>query len=357
MKLDFLFAVALCAILTSCIDQNYDLSKIRKDSIDLTREVKVEVNQTTNSPVGSLLGFADGDLKTDADGNYVIGVENGKHLQTTVSNDELKSGMKMIIEGEFCLKETDVPQIMKNSAGYAVPFYIVVENPSQETVDFFGKISRGDRSSDFGPVQLAPGINNIDLRTCPEAVTFLKSIDNDVTVNTLSVCGKNATKSLAASETIEYTFDVTATLPLSLEPGFEYETTVTLDDLNVTDIKKYLSDNQMDAKDFTVNGSVVSQVPMAVTAVLECIYNDGTPGTVTLNPEVAAGTVESPATTDITIKSDLSAGLSDVKEAVVRIHGRVPAEKFSDPVTLNANQNFQITLKDIDVKLGVNYEL
>lgn len=349
-----------CTVLTSCVDQNYDLSKIKKDSIDLTREVAIEVNETTNSDIGSLLGLDDTVLSSDEDGNLIVPIENNEHHQTTVSKEEIESGIRMTIEGCFCLKASDVPEIIRRSTNSAAPFCIVVENPSDTDVDLYGEISNVDGISGFGPLNLRPGTNKIDMRNCPEVVPYLMNISKDATVSSFSVRGKSATKASASTNSDsrdEYVFDLSAYVPLMLDPGFETQFSISLDDLNITDVKEYLSDNQLDASSFTVNATIISEIPIAVDAILECTYKDGRKGTVTISQEIAAGTLGQPATSEIVLKSNLPSGLADVEDAVVIIKGRVPSEKFTEPVSLNQKQSFLITLNDIQVTIGASYEL
>ena len=356
----FVSIVLFCAVITSCVDQDFDLSKIKKDSVELTREVTVEVNETTDSTIGSLLGLDESVVTTDTEGNLIVPVENSKHVQTTVSKEDIESGAKMTIEGNFCLKLSDVPDIIRRSTNSAAPFFIVVDNPTGNDVDMFGEISNADGKTWFGPVVLRPGVNRIDMRNCAEAVPYLKNISKDVTVSSFSICGNTATKlavAASAATQVEYTFDLSAYVPLQLDPGFETQVSISLDELNVADVKDYLSDNQLDATSFTINATIVSEVPLAIAATLECSYKDGSKGTVTISPEVAAGTLGQPATSEIVLKSNLPSGLADVDSAVVIIKGRVPSEKFTDPVSLNEKQSFRITLNDIEVTIGANYEL
>lgn len=359
MNNKFACIALLCALLISCVDHEYDLSRIKKGSIQLTREVTIEVNETTNSSISSIFGLDDTVLYAEDDGNLIIPIENNIHHKTAVSNEEIVSGIRMSLEGRFCLKASAVPDIIKNSTNSAAPFFIVVDNPSGCDVDLFGEISNADGKSEFGPVALRPGINRIDMRNYTEAFPYLRNISKDVVVSSFSICGKTSTKASYFSESDtnnEYFFDLSAYVPLTLDPGFETQDSISLDELNITDITEYLSDNQLDASSFTINATIVSEVPIAIDATLECTYKDGNKGTVTVSPEIAAGTLKQPATSEVVITSNLPSGLADVDNAVVIIKGRVPSDKFKEPVSLNEKQSFQITLNDIEVTIGANYE-
>ena len=89
----------------------------------------------------------------------------------------------------------------------------------------------------------------------------------------------------------------------------------------------------------------------------ELLYSgelDNGPASASIYPTVAAGSVENPVTTTITVKASLAKGAHAINSATVCVEGKVPG---SSPVYITSDQNLNYSAVNITLDSGITLGL
>lgn len=327
-------AVALAVLTASCINNDYDLNKLDTTVTvlpGLTIPISAGDDQTI-SLSDKFINDADSHSGTDSEGTIVIGRKEDNQVTVNApSAEEIRERMKtdkveIEIPGTILIPCADELSRLLNGAAFYIPLKPVVEinNPTEYPMDFTALLTCGREVVKIGPYKVNGGLSKVTV--ADEAVKkFFSPVRDNISISGMKltcVQGAQETASLstrAGSNEIS----VYGYVPMELtgeEIVINYP--IKEEDLAEIDIAQLKQDYKFTLPEFTASARITSNIPMAISAsaTANVITSSATvkeQGPFSFDKAVAAGTLSSPVTTEISASVKLDADTESFSSIVI----------------------------------------
>lgn len=354
MKYIALKAAALLmaiATLTGCVNEDYDLKSL-DSSMTILSGLKIHVNHS--------------------EGDKPI-IKNSSYLSQNQSITELPNSNLAISCGQDAPKRTmssysgggqilfDTPLLIGTAswlndilpgAILSVPLVPVIEvtNPSGIEMKLYGTARCGDLIVDFGPYPVLGGTTCVKLDT-DRIVKFFMPVNNDVEISNLRLVWDDRVESPAEEDE----FSIRAYAPLAFNPGdkITLEYPCSQEFLSKIDLQEKAEKHHISVESLSVEVDMTNSFPLDLNIYASGELDNG-PASASIYPTVAAGSVENPVTTTITVKASLAKGAHAINSATVCVEGKVPG---SSPVYITSDQNLNYSVVTITLDSGITLGL
>lgn len=327
-------AVALAALIAGCINNDYDLSKLDTEvtvlpgftvPISITEDEVLNLNDGFLNDAGSHSG-------TNEEGTIVIGTKEENQLSVTAPSAEeiqetIKSGnLEIEIPGVISIPCADELSRLLPGATFYIHLKPVVEinNPTEYPMDFTALLTCGGEVVKIGPYKVNGGLSKVTV--ADEAVKkFFSPVRDNISISGMKltcVQGAQETASLstrAGSNEIS----VYGYVPMELtgeEIVINYP--IKEEDLAEIDIAQLKQDYKFTLPEFTASARITSNIPMAISASATANVKTSSAtvkeqGPFSFDKAVAAGTLSSPVTTEISASVKLDADTESFSSIVI----------------------------------------
>lgn len=264
----FILAIAVFALATSCVDQEYDLTQIDRE-ITVLPNLEIPVDGILEESgidlsTESLFDFTlTEDLVTNDEGTLVTKTKETEPVAVAVSKNDVENGVTL--DKSIPISFGDVPEFITNPDSKilfeTIPVSVIIENPLDGPVSvsadivFDGKRKKieWDLLQKEGPQEaifdIANDINHLPSEICVENF-HLKKI------------GSKAAPSITAAETYTFMLNASALVPISIRPGSVFDYVVEVNDLNL-EIAALPADI-IGLSEISLKGTVTSGMPVSI---------------------------------------------------------------------------------------------
>lgn len=347
-------AIILLAVLSavSCINSNYDLSKI-DDTVTILPGLTVTVKQDGNNALGLDDGFvnAEGSRSTTAeDGTILIGRKEDNIVSTTLPEDFLNS--PVILPGTVTIPCADEFSRLMPGVTFGIPLNPVIEvyNPTAYVMDFKATVRCGKKSTEIGPYCVPAGLSKITVDGLQE---FFRPIKDNLTISDMTLTYRESSRSLTRVE--DNTVSAYIYLPLEVEEG----QTITVDYpveesyLRKTNMNNLREKYGFTLPEFLVSADLTSNIPLemkvSASAVIDTPTGTRAQGPFAFKDIIKAGN-ETPVTTHTEVEVKIDSDAISFTEIIIHAEC-TPTKSFS----LTTDHN--ITYDNLQVKFtdGVTF--
>ena len=338
--------------MTSCINEDYSLENL-DTTVTLIPGINVDCDIDADLGLIEVLnqyGGVSTELTTDEKGNYIIvpRLYYGTGSMT-FSREQFRSGSVFNFDTifNFCLQDL-VFDAFANGDGVFCPIYLELNNPTDSPL--FLRLTVYDAHSNerkaVDGIAVKPGKSTVILDQ--EEVTGLYGHPTGSFVYIQEIELYKDANSLTASQGNEgddYVFTISPYIPVGIKPGQSFSYRKTSMFFSSLGLDEYISRFGNFIRKVTVDVSVTSSLPFDLDLTQ---YTTDDPfcfkGSIAGMKTIAAGTLEKPVTTDMTLEIDAPDGFDF--EVSFLIDGKVP-QSMGAPVFLNENQNLNFHITSI----------
>lgn len=345
--------LALGAVVISC-DDAYDLNNIEKE-ITVLPGLSVSINQSLDDVSSdNMLDLSSLGTGSDYDdsGNYLVN-SSSNSIASTVSGSDYSaflSGNEMSIDGTLTLS-FDVPDFMKDAeSDFNIPTAAIQLHASGFAgCTLSGIAKKGNVSVPFTGVVSYEDVLLID---SDEIKALFSKFDGDILLTNLKVKVPSVMPTseykVALVGSLSYTLQAKSLFTLTFAPGssLSYTYTFKLDELGM-DFSKF----SFTAEKFMAQVNVKNSLPLELSIV--SIKTSDINGSIEVSPAIAAGTVDSPATTTVTATVVSTTPVSEVKKVTCTIKA---VNKTASPVTINKGQSISLTFGELKLISGITVD-
>ncbi len=327
-------AAALAALVTGCINNDYDLSKLDTE-VTILPGLTVPISITENEVLNlndDFLNDSESHSGTNEEGTIVIGRKEENQISVAAPSSEeiqetIKAGdLEIEIPGVISIPCADELSRLLPGATFSIPLKPVVEisNPTEFPMDFTALLTCGGEVVKIGPYKVNGGLSKVTVTD--EAVKkFFSPVKDNISISGMKLtCGQGAQgaasfRTRAASNEIS----VYGYVPMEL---IGEETIITYpvkeEDLAELDIAQLKEDYKFTLPIFTASAKITSNIPMAISASATAKVNtssaaDKAQGPFSFDKAVAAGSPDSPITTEISASVSLDEDTVSFSEIVI----------------------------------------
>ena len=339
-------AFALMLGLSACVDENYDLSKV-DTTMTIIPGLTIPLDVQPD-PVGLSETFfktSNPVIDEGEDHSMIIGNIDGRNnIRVGVPADEIGRQHFIKLPGFVEISCGSLLEDIIPGAVFRIDASPVcnVTNPLNHPLKLSGKARCGGKEVAFGPYEVPAGFSKVKLEDDALKV-FLNPVESDIVLFDMVLDGVLASDAVPMTKSSgEYVFDITGYIPLEFEAGDEISVSVPLEDVSEVDIKEIADEYGVDVKSFILNVDVVNNAPFELTATASALTG-GKMASATMDPAIAAGSIESPVTTRTAVTVILPDGVTDLTE--IELH--IKAKAMADPSYIKSNHT--LTFKPIDL--------
>lgn len=354
-----LSAAGICMMMAaftvcSCINDEYSVKNI-DDEMSLLPGLTIEKHAQSAIPVEEVLSSLnkEGCLNFDKSGDYWLSGKSADGL-TEVSFSVQKTYYNST--NRFKLEEVALFFQPSDMVELLSPLQLELYNPAPDDLELSMIVVAGLDRIELEGIPVKPGANTIILDD-EKTMNFLKSKKDEIfAVSKFYLSKKSAiTNSSVPASTVNdassYTFTVKVSRPVELYAGqsVEYEYLLSLDEkFDLDDINSdYLNKHLVLDLNLSVVNSIPADIDLSINKESEQYYFEGT---ISGLGRINAGTVSSPATTDMiwTIESDH--GIQGTLPVVVKA---IVSDKEGSTVRFNKDQEISLNVNSIKFVNGI----
>lgn len=343
-------AVALAVLTASCINNDYDLTKLDTTVTvlpGLTIPISVGDDQAI-SLSDKFINDADSHSGTDSEGTIVIGRKEDNQVTVNApSVEEIQESMKtgkveIEIPGTILIPCADEFSRLLPGATFFIPLKPVVEinNPTEYPMDFTATLTCGENTVKVGPYKVKGGESRIVI-DYPEVETFFSPVKHNISISDMMLtCEKTdgsasfATRAEGSGQISVYGY-VPMEFQAKIESGkkFTVEYQVKEEDLQKIDIAQLKEDYGFSVPVFTASADITSNIPMTISASATATVNtlkksDRKEGPFSFDKAIAAGSISSPVTTSVSAEVSLDKDTQSFSSIVIKAEC-TPSEGFA----------------------------
>ena len=343
------FLAFMCFV--SCVEREYDLSEGVDGSMTVVPGAGVTLEMELGGvSVGDLLNILSSNAVYDDSGDYsyVMAAPSAG-----ISCAEPSEGVWGSCDGTVAVIMDGVPDFLKGSFYTVVNprMELVVDNPLGVDVDFSATISAGDRTAEVTfsvPAHAQAGTVDIS----PQVQDVIRSLDRDVVLQSFKARPRSMSVSPTQSCSVAldagpavFNIGASVTYGCSFTPGSAFNFEYSLDlaeqgyDYGALDVETTQA---------IISLTVTNTLPLTMSFSLSDLSGKAS---ITMDKAVAAGSLDNPVDTDITLTLKSSMRLKDIRGVVLRADA---VNEASSAITLNRSQKLFFTVHRISTPSGIN---
>lgn len=258
------FTILLTAALAvSCINSNYDLSKV-DDTVTILPGLTVPVKPTGDNTLRLDSGFVNAEgshSTTTPNGTILIGRRDENSVSATVPGDF----SVISLPGEVTIPCADEFARLMKGVTFSIPLNPIIEicNPTAYTMDLTATVRCGDHTKEVGPYSVPAGTTKINVTGIQE---FFTPIRENIVISEMKLSRTGDTRALTRAQ--DNTISAYLYLPLDARQG----QTITVDYpveesyLRKTNMDKLREKYGFTLPEFLVSANITSNIPMNVSA-------------------------------------------------------------------------------------------
>lgn len=341
-----LAAAATLLFFSACVDNSYDLDKV-DTTMTILPGLTIPLNYSTDPTniADSFFDNASPNFKDDDEGVVTIGNRNEKNLIVVeIPGSELSKLTRINMPGTIEIACGSLLADLVPGASLSVDASPVCKvcNPLNHSLQLSGKAICGGNTVSFGPYEVPAGTSKVALKE-KAVVDMLNPVTSDILLTELVLDGVLPTDGSPATRADDsYVFSIQGYIPMEFEAGDEINVSIALDDISEADIQEIADNYGVSVKSFILNMDITNNAPFELSANASAL-SSGQQATASIDPAVAAGTVESPVTTRTAVTVTLPDGVSDLTG--IKLY--VKAKAKASPSEIKAEHT--LTFKTIDV--------
>lgn len=353
-----LFAAALLAsVFTSCINEDYDLTKINTEMTVLP-ELSVPVSKEIEGlGANTLMNLSGSSVKADSEGNFSISSAKSSMANMTLSAESLSNGVTVndtlhiafngvpsFLQSEDCAFSLSNPQIRFSATNPSTSDLVIKARATAYGEAIVLTRSEATRSAEITAVIPAGAYNTTVFAESASIEGLFSPIPEYITIDEIEIISSEE----VSAENVKLSLQGSANVPLCFEAGSSVTVDYTID---TKSLGIDLSGKNISTGDFKAACSVISTFPLDFDVEVSVA---GPATSVSLDKVIGGGSIDCPATTDLNANFSCEGNITDINKVTLHI---TATNKSGENVTLNDSMALSIAISELLLTDGITVSL